>query len=217
MLNRTFLIAGGNKTSLVWSCPKGKRLKLSSKLLRDVEQVGFVDFAVNKLPRLVMMGDELCINATLALAYSLSGKGQFYASGFNNPIQFTSGKRISTITLPLEYRRIGNIILFDGIGYFCTNTDMKPNKNDLCALAKKYRLPAFGYAVYTNSVLKPYVYVQNVDSFILETACGSGSIATAIMTGVKKIVQLSGETIRVSINSNTLSVSAKVIEEQIWK
>lgn len=210
--SRTFLIAGGNRTSLVWNCSKKNRLEISRKFLRAAEQVGFVNCNVNKMPSLTMMGNELCINAILALAYSLSGIGYLNTDGIKNPIQFTNKNGLTRITLPLKYIRFDNLILFEGIGFYCTTNEIKPKKNDLVVLAKKYNLPAFGYAVYTNNILKPYVLVLDVNSFTLETACGSGSIATTIATGIKKVMQLSGETILVQLSENAVTVTAKVTE-----
>jgi len=215
--NKTYLIAGGNRTSLVWNCPKNKRLEISNKLLSSVEQVGFVDLTTDTAPYLAMMGNELCINAILALAYALSGTGCLYTSGTNNSVQFTNSNKLATITLPLKYTRIDDVIIFEGIGFLCTTKDIIPKKSELKALAKKYNLPAFGYAVYTKNVLKPYVFVRDVNSFVLETACGSGSIATTITTGVGKITQLSGETIRIKILQNTVTVTAKVTEDNTCK
>lgn len=209
---KSFLIAGGNRTSLVWDCPKENRLEISNKLLSSEEQVGFIDETKDKIPYLAMMGNELCINAMIALGYALMGNGTFYASGIPDPVRFSNTKNDTTITLPITYTHVDNFVLFEGIGYLCTTKNTKPTKNELKKLAEKYNLPAFGYAVYTNNVLNPYVYVRDVHSYFLETACGSGSIAIAIMTGRENITQRTGETIRVKILKDNISVTANVTE-----
>ena len=63
MIIKKILIAGGNSTALVYNCSEKQRKKISRELLKNVEQVGFI--SKNKL---IMMGDELCINGTLAFA-----------------------------------------------------------------------------------------------------------------------------------------------------
>ena len=70
MIVKKFLIAGGNSTALVYDCPVADRDKTSKKLLKSVEQVGFVSTEAT-LPKMIMMGGELCINATLAFASTL--------------------------------------------------------------------------------------------------------------------------------------------------
>lgn len=70
MKKQKFLIAGGNSTLLVWGCPVWKKSQVIKKYLGEVEQVGFIENA-NGISSLEMMGGELCINATLALASKL--------------------------------------------------------------------------------------------------------------------------------------------------
>ena len=69
MKTEKFLIAGGNPTLLVWGCPPDEQVAVSKQLLEsgDAEQVGFITDE-HDITYLMMMGDELCINATLALA-----------------------------------------------------------------------------------------------------------------------------------------------------
>lgn len=141
-----------------------------------------------------MMGGELCINARLAFVSTQTTK-----------------KSKTTIKIPLKYKKQDNIILFKGIGFICLKKSGRSiNKKYLKELAKKYKLPAFGAILYKKNKIAPYVYVKKVDSFIKETACGSGSIAFSLFSGYKNITQPTGKTINIEINKKVIEISAFV-------
>jgi len=54
------------------------------------------------------------------------------------------------------------------------------------------------------------VYVVDTDSLVQETACGSGSIALHLVSGLSEIMQPTGECISVTHEGNTFSVTAGV-------
>ena len=202
---RLLKIAKGNTTALVYNCPKRLRKAITAQLLKYAEQVGFVDGS-----RLEMMGGELCVNATLAFASTLSKRGKLFASGINGPVNYANNKTRTTICLPLKYKRICNILLFKGIGFMIANK--KISKIILSKLCKKYGLPAFGAINYKENNISPYVYVKETGSFVKETACGSGSIAFSIFSGKRKIIQPSGGVIYVRLGKR-VRVSAQVTED----
>ncbi len=149
-----------------------------------------------------MMGNELCVNALLAFEYSKSQKN-----------------RKTTIDIPLKYKKIRNIILLEGIGYILINKKFvgKVPKKFVSKLAKKYNLPAFGAIIYEKNKITPYVYVKEVDSFVKETSCGSGSIAFSIISGKSKIIQPTGKEINIKIKKDKIIISAEVKEvRQKW-
>lgn len=162
-----------------------------------------------------MMGRELCINAILAFASTLKKKGRVYASGINKPIKYENKENKTTIKIPLKYKQQGNIILFKGIGFKITNN--KTDKKSVKKLSEKYNLPAFGIINYSKNKISPYVYVKKVNSFVKETACGSGSIAFSIFSGFKSIIQPTGKPIYVEINKKFIEVSSKVSELNSWR
>ena len=202
MIIFTLTIANGNSTALVSKCTS--KIKKSRKLLKKVEQVGFI----SKGPRLIMMGKELCINATLAFASLLDNKGSLYTSGIKGKVLYKNKKNKTIIKIPLRYEKNKNIILFEGIGFICTND--KISKKLLKKLSIKYNLPAFGGITYKKNKIIPYIYVKEVDSFIKETACGSGSIAFSIFSGYNNIVQPTGKSIKVKIKKDRCIISAEV-------
>jgi hypothetical protein len=207
---KKFLIAGGNSTALVWDCPNEKRKEVTRKLLNDVEQVGFV-LQDTKIPKLNMAGDELCINATLAFAFQLSGKGVLFTSGIKEKVEFDNENKETLIKIPLKYHIEDNLVLFERIGFIFFE-NQRITKEFLSNLAEKYKLPAFGAIIYKKNKIVPYVYVKEVNSFVKETACGSGSIAFAILKGVKTIIQPTGEIISVKIIDDSIKIKAKVRE-----
>lgn len=193
---------------MIYNSPKSLSLKLSNYFLKKVEQVGFVNLEKKLLK---MMGGELCINATLAFASTFKKNGTLFTSGVNTPVRYKNKQNKTTIRLKLNYKKIKNIILFDGIGYICIkeNKSYKISKKISKNLAKEYNLPAFGIILYKRNKITPYIYVREIDSFVKETACGSGSIAFSIFSKNEKIIQPTNEIISVTVN-NTIEVSAEV-------
>ena len=117
MIVKKFLIAGGNSTSLVYDCFIVDRNKISKKLLKEVEQVGFVSTKAT-LPKLTMMGGELCINATLAFASTLNKNGKLTTIGLKNPIPYFNKNGSTSIQIPFKFKQNKNIILLNGIDLF---------------------------------------------------------------------------------------------------
>lgn len=206
MIIRTFLIAGGNATALVQDCPAPRRASLAADLLREVEQVGFVDHQAHP-PRLEMMGGEFCINATLAFASTLGPRGTVGVSGLDRPVDYGSTAQTTRVTIPLRWSLTDNIVLLEGIGFVLSPRsdnrhplealDHARNKRALAGLCSRYNLPAFGAIHFADDAITPYVYVAAVDSYVPETACGSGSVAFSLFTGQSRVRQPTGQVITV--------------------
>lgn len=217
MIKERFKIAGGNTTLFVQNCPVDRRVGMAQKAIADeiAEQVGFISLD-GGMPSLEMMGGELSINATLAFAYKLGGSGILNTSGLKKEVSFRNLMGETEITFELDYERQGDLVLFEGIGYLCTKREPGVIESTLWRLAKENSKPAFGLALYNDSEflpsLKPIVYVDKIQSCVLETACGSGSIALNIVTGANKIVQQTGEIISVYKYKGGFTVSAEVVK-----
>jgi hypothetical protein len=213
MYIKNFTIAGGNKTTLVWNFPAGTEHTITQAHLCTAEQVGFV--GEHTPLRLSMMGDELCINAMLALAaWSDVTYGVLHASGVGAPISYTNTKTTTSITLALPYTIQRNIVRFEGIGFVCSRDQQTPpTKGALKKLASHYNLPAFGSIFYTEDAeIHPTIYVQKTDSLVHESACGSGSIAIHLLTNQREIIQPTGEKICISHTENIFTVETVVAE-----
>lgn len=209
---KKFLIAGGNPTLLVWDCPPNQRNKMIKKYLGEFEQVGFVEETEDYPSKLVMMGNELCINSTLSLASQLPDNSVLLTNGITKPVKYQNIDGNTYIELELTFRKIDNIVLLPGIGFLCTNSRPNVSKKYLSRLATKYKLPAFGIVFYQGNKIIPYVFVKETNSLFEETACGSGSIACALTTGLETIIQPTGEKIFVKIKGNEFTVGAKVVK-----
>lgn len=209
-----YKIAGGNSTSLVEDYDPNKQQAISMKELESVEQVGFID-TNSQIPRLTMMGNELCVNATLAFAKKIGDRrGIIKTSGVDSAVIFSNMGEMTSATFALKPKviRDRSIVLFDGIGYVCSDNPVVPTQSYLADLAEEFKLPAFGIARFQGDSLQPYVYVKQTDSVIPETACGSGSIALSLITGSRNITQPTGQRINVMRNGNQFTVTAKVVK-----
>lgn len=206
---KKFLIADGNPTALIWKAPPNKKRAVVKRCLREVEQVGFVG-KYKGINRLSMMGNELCINATMALASSLGEEGTLLTSGLPEVVTYSNEKGLTSIEASLNFKREKNIILLNGIGFIYRKSINLQPKNFLIALANKYKLPAFGLITIQNSKLIPYVYVKKTNSLFKETACGSGSIALNILKGFESITQPTDEIIYVKRSGKKFTITAKV-------
>ena len=208
---RQFLIAGGNSTALVYECPDSERINTSKNLLKSVEQVGFIEDT--EPPELTMMGDELCINGTTALASTLKKAGQLKTSGLQQLVEYENNERVTTLNLSIPYKLEGNEVLFEGIGYLVNQGDLEgiPTKKELLLQCQSHNLPAFGYILLKENKITPYIYVRSVDSLVKETACGSDSIVASITSGISEIIQPTGKSITVKIGKNNrVTISAEV-------
>ena len=211
MKTKKFLIAEENSTLLVWGCPEWKKSQIIKKYLGDAEQIGFIEDS-NGISSLKMMGGELCINATIALASQLGADGKLKTSGLNQEIEFKNKNKFTYLKFSLPFTREGNIVLFPGIGFICSSRLIYGAKKELSSLAKKYSLPAFGVVSYQDNKITPYVYVRNTNSLVEETACGSGSIAYSIVTGYSKVIHPTGQSILVRQRGDLFIVGAKVVK-----
>ena len=195
-------------TALVWNCARAEQLSVAQRLLAEVEQVGFV-WEEDGVQCLEMMGGELCINATLALASLGGSQGSVRVSGAGEAVAFIN-EGVTRISIALPHTHVGDAILFEGIGYVCVEGFQNVSKEFLVAHARTHNLPAFGAVGYEGARIRPTVYVADTDSICEESACGSGSIALSILTGVRDIEQPTGERISVEQKDGVFHVSAMV-------
>lgn len=205
-----FLIAGGNPTLLVWDCPENKKEKVIKNQLSKVEQVGFVSYGDDGIPKLSMMGNELCINATLAFASVLNGMGVMMTSGLNSTVFYKNDITKTTIIIKLKYSINNNIVCLPGIGFIFTKRKRKQLKTLLSRLSGDYNLPAFGLVCTKNSQIEPYIYVKQTNSLIKETACGSASIALNLLKNTEEVIQPTGNKILIRRDGNSFTVTTNI-------
>lgn len=172
-----------------------------------VEQVGYLQGNNFR-----MMGGELSINALLAAAYLLNQSGQV------NGYSFVTNSSTITLTLPssLILATSDNLVRLNGITYQVIrgfprtpilSTQVNKQLQDLAANSR-----ASGLIYYQGSCIKPLVYVPSTNTYVWEKACGSGSLAFSLVTGIREVIQPSGQSINYQINQDNITVTATVKE-----
>lgn len=189
------------------------RARVSNRLMGNDPKIEQVVFASRN--KIQTMGNELCINGSLAGAYLLDKK-YVLISGVNKFVKFQKQMSAESIRFPLNILKMKrkNIILFNGIVYIISNNNQVFNKEFLKNLTAKYKVPASGAVSFRGNKIKPLIYVMATNSLIWENACGSGSLAYSIYSGCSKILQPSGQIISITKNkiSFTIKVPVKIVE-----
>lgn len=190
---------GGNITALVIDNDYDKILKMKiNKFLLEkynyVEQVGFI-----KNSYLEMAGGEFCINASRCAIYYLKSIGNKLELNILN--KKIVGEVYNDNYVAIKYyidNKIdsminNNIINFSGISLIFLGE--KENKrllrkiNDINIKSvikekiKKMNIidKAIGIVLIDNNIIYPFIWVKDIDTLYLETACGSASIAYALL------------------------------------
>lgn len=234
--NITALVDGLNYDSM-------ERRKINDYILQkfsQCEQVGFFD---RTLRRLEMAGGELCINATRCAFWSyLRGKYGTCELTVVGPKTFKGGidfggevyvevsfdRKMCDLVFKkndMEFVDLGEIVLavIDESKSRRYMDMLESNAKDTLDKIKKVLMetdinsPAIGMIFMEKSKeqlkIVPVIWVKKVDTLYLETACGSGSIASSIIENLKsgissfKVVQPSGSIIKTELK----------IEERILK
>lgn len=202
---------GGNDTAFVYGMDYGKGEKkiindIIMKEHSNVEQVGFIDF--NKEPELQMAGGEFCGNATRSAAYYyLGGKEGELTIKVNEKDHIKAGvyqNGDAWCEIPLYHGPDTIIKKEEGI-YQVRMSGMvsivieeekakkyiqnkETIKEEAMNFIKKYSLlqeEAVGVMFLENIEgklkINPVVWVKSIDTLFYETACGSGTTATAMV------------------------------------
>jgi diaminopimelate epimerase len=201
---------GGNDTALVQGIfnPAVKKI-INDKIMQkypNVEQVGFYQ-SNNKSIRLDMAGGEFCGNATRSLAYlllaqkeglvniSVSGTDKLLSAGVKNGYSFSQIPLKENNLIEKIDKNIWKVSL-DGITHLVVykktaKAELETMKNDGMQLLKKTKLDQTEKAAGVMYVMEdfkiiPIVWVRDIQTLFLETACGSGTAAVGIVQLVKQ-------------------------------
>lgn len=227
MKNTYFLIdtAGQITPVFINPVPKNKRPLISSQLLKKYPAAGQVAFIEKRARfyRAQMMGGELSINGSLAVSYVLARilkrrKVKIELSGVNAKMKISLKRNIISGYFPISIIKkvTNNKVQLKGIQYLVQKGRPKSigltdtQISGLRLLTKNF--PAAGIVFYSKETIKPLVYVKATNSFVWETACGSGSLAFYLIKGENKIKQPSGKLIKISRKNDTLIISMPVRE-----
>lgn len=243
---------GGNDTAFVYGMNYDRNQKklindIIMKKHPNVEQVGFIDF--NKEPELQMAGGEFCGNATRSAAYYyLKGKEGELTVKVNEKDYIKAGvykNNEAWCEIPLYHGPDTIIRKEEGI-YQVRMSGMVSivieeekaeiyikNKNTIKEAAmnfiKKYNLlqeEAVGVMFLENVEgklqINPVVWVKAIDTLFYETACGSGTTATAMVQSYLEgknlkieILQPSGFSIFANVTNNNNDIEKVIISGKI--
>lgn len=224
-------------TNLSWS----EKETLASEIIKEgkAEQVAYESKPLyGGIARIDMMGGEFCGNALRGYGYKCI-KETYDIGRHNINVEISGSNMIHKVTVDLDCNKsyvqvekpynIRNIkindeeltlVQMDGIDHLIVD-DITEDE----LLAKKYievvkndKTKALGVMFVNGNRLVPYVYVAGIDTFVRESACGSGSIATAYylyQTGKNKcksyIFEEPGGNIEVVIKATGTELEALVM------
>lgn len=215
----------------------GMAVRLMDPLHLGAEQVGFVDLAAAP-PRLDMMGGEFCGNAArclaavLALEGRLDRRGEIAVSGAPEPlpvrVERRGGLLDAWVRMPAPSRAdvvrlLGpglHAVALGGITHLLLDEAAHPFPADPAAEAARLRreyglqdLEAAGCVWYARGggdpAIRPVVWVRATGTTYLETACGSGTVALALLLAREaggdarvSVLQPSGERIAATVEAD---------------
>ena len=212
---------GGNITALVINDNYNSiiKKKINDYILKEykyVEQVGFI--SNNKLE---MAGGEFCINALRCAIYYLSTINKnLEINILDKKIEGSINSKYVSINFEIN-KNINeiiknNIVNLDGISLIFL--DDKDNKKLIKDINKAYEViskkikninidsKAIGIVLIDKNSIYPFIWVKEIDTLYFETACGSASIAYALLkyknTNKTRFVvkQPSGYDVEIKIN-----------------
>ena len=222
MTNIQFIDTAGQITAVVIDeVKRAEQPKFASEILKAeiCEQVAFIESGV--IPRLQMMGNELNINGTLAGAFVLSQLSEkivisLVPSGLESPVVATYKKGKILVELPRSIIVLiqDNRVVFKGIMYTLERGIPKQkvlNQSQLLKLKSTSKMiSAAGFIFYEADEICPVVYVQETNSVVWESACGSGSLAFSLLKNVQKVKQPSEKVIQIQTTGDTLTITTSV-------
>ena len=221
---------------------QSERANIANRLMDyshlHAEQVGFL--SANNLE---MMGGELCVNATLGacgfLAFKEEESSKIISAGMDIK---TKAKKISdnefdcSLELPYPTKITHGLIVLLGLKTRCSIVEfpgithaiipmLKSSVKDsyfktvLNKLNDKSK-DAFGVLFYDERAryLTPAVWVKDTDSFVHESACGSGcaAIAAAFYTNTEVDIHQPGGVLRVLAKDTSKESKAEVVNDVIY-
>lgn len=231
----------GNPTALIYIKSSQKLDKSLNDLIMQkhpfVEQVGFVDDDFN----LYMAGGERCINAIRCAGlfymdkFSLDGVkvknlGEVFKCGKDEFGIFT----ISNFSDKFDIKKLNDfeyLVNLDGITHIVNLENLEFKSDDEY---KKFgfekikslnltNLKASGFINVKDEVLKPVVFVRDINTLFYESACASGSLAASVVLNLInhkiffKLVQPSNKPLFVEIYKDSDKFKSFKISGEIKK
>ncbi|GAK30279.1 hypothetical protein WOSG25_020760 [Weissella oryzae SG25] len=236
--NLTYAIyhPAGNATALVDDLilDASQRQQINDLILAkhpEVEQVGFL--ASKTAPQLLMAGGEFCGNATRSAAFAyLDGRPGKMALKVYDGLQTVQAgvneagawSEIPLLTGNEPVMPLANgyyLVRLAGITHLVVPVTTKPTglKEQALALIKEYQVDdpdcvGVIFVDYQLNAIYPVVLVKAIQTIFAETACGSGTVAVALVSAFKNqracalnLEQPSGESITAKVNATMTEAS----------
>lgn len=235
---------GGNTTALVTTAlDRSVYVEIANAIMRnntDIEQVGFLESGKNNLGvHLQMMGGEFCGNATRSAAYwyflqTQQTKFLMSTSGLDKVVACEIIGDQVHVTLPMSLfidfnkKKDYTVVALQGIKH-CIVQNLAMKTEDIIKV-ESVDSEAVGVIYLKNekdqSIIDPWVWVKEIDKTIHESACGSGSIAVALLEQyesdqkdkIYSIAQPSGENLYIAIDQHNdqihFSGTVKLLQNQ---
>lgn len=186
----------------------------------NIEQVAFVTTSSLGQYRLRMMGGELSVNGAVAGAFILmkqlkQNNVQLFDFSFQAPITATLKTNKITAKFPISLVRSinGNDVKLANMTYcIVKNIPKKPTvtaKRRILLRTLAKTTPAAGIVYFEKNTVAPLIYVKATQSYVWEQACGSGSIAYALLSGLTRVKQPSGEFVSIRITKDEILYKAR--------
>lgn len=230
----------GNDTALVEGLISNsqKRQELNQLLLDkhpQVEQVGFL--STTGTPQLLMAGGEFCGNASrcAALYYLNENEGTLSLKVCDGSRQIQIGikqgeawaeipllaspeksvRQLASDTFEVKLEGITHLVHFSG-----KPVHPKARAMELLHMYQTDDPLSMGVIFVEEKKIYPVVLVKKIHTLFYETACGSGTVAVALVAYARhqkaqrlSLQQPSGEWITAEVNSKNARISGKVIKQ----
>lgn len=207
-MEKYFILPWGNPTMLVnnlqSAIPRDIYVPISKKIMTEesrCEQVGFIEKTKNWFLRCQMMWWEFCVNALRSLAYwnyqnTWKTNTVLESSGtektFQTQVTTWVGIQLEKKFEKIELSQYLTLIKLEGIAHFVLRIEDKQwDENEyriiFQELQQKYNEHIKNFwaiwliAINQNNEIFPLVYVVETNTFIYESACGSGTLAVFIV------------------------------------
>jgi diaminopimelate epimerase len=204
VIKGVLIYPSGNSTAIVTSfVPREKQKEVSLKILdkyKEVEQVGFCEEDGNYLQ---MVGGEFCCNAARSFGFlklkGKDGEATFNMSGTSERVLVSVKNSRSKIEIPININfdkavtkisegsfkvnmsGITHLIITEKSKIFKENAGKKYADDILEEFNLKKEIASSVSFLNNDNKFEPYVFVRDINTLYAETACGSGSLACAIM------------------------------------
>ena len=219
---------GGNPTAVITqNVNKQGAIELALEIMKRysfIEQVAIIERVDGDTCRFRMAGGEFCGNACRAVAeFMRKNRGFDRCQIIINGLLINGQSNGQTSQISIIQDKLCDEIVRNGRTFYSmrgiTHTIVEGLGDELKAQAIKQEAAqqgisdeAFGVMFLEGNKMNPFVWVEKAKTFFNETACMSGSIATALFIGKPRVnlVQPTGQEYTISVDKGMIIASGSV-------